>query len=61
MFKIDFNSPCKIFFIGIGGISMSGFAHLLHSAGFTITGSDMNESSITDELEKEGINIFYKQ
>lgn len=61
MFNINFNKPCKVFFIGIGGISMSGFAHLLHSFGFDILGSDMKESSITDELEKEGIKVFYTQ
>lgn len=61
MFNINFDSPCKIFFIGIGGISMSGFAHLLHCAGFTISGSDMKKSDITSGLEKEGINIFYTQ
>ncbi|MDY2789546.1 MAG: Mur ligase domain-containing protein, partial [Lachnospiraceae bacterium] len=43
MFEIDFNHPCHVHFIGIGGISMSGFAELLHTAGFTITGSDWHE------------------
>ena len=61
MYNIDFNKPCNIYFMGIGGISMSGFAHLLHSAGFTISGSDPNKSNITANLEKEGIHINYSQ
>lgn len=61
MYNIDFSKPCHIYFMGIGGISMSGFAHLLHSAGFTISGSDTTESNITDNLEKEGIHINYSQ
>ncbi len=44
MYKIDFNHPCHVHFIGIGGISMSGFAELLHSFDFTVTGSDWHES-----------------
>lgn len=28
MYKIDFNQPCHIHFIGIGGISMSGLAEI---------------------------------
>ncbi|BBF44492.1 UDP-N-acetylmuramate--alanine ligase [Lachnospiraceae bacterium KM106-2] len=40
---------------------MSGFAELLHSAGFTISGSDMKETQITKHLETIGINILYGQ
>ena len=61
MYKINFNQPIHIHFIGIGGISMSGFAELLHSAGFTISGSDTKESKITKHLESLGINILYGQ
>ena len=34
MYQIDFNHPANVYFIGIGGISMSGFAQLLHDYGF---------------------------
>ncbi|MCR5609045.1 MAG: UDP-N-acetylmuramate--L-alanine ligase [Lachnospiraceae bacterium] len=61
MFHIDFNKPCNIYFIGIGGISMSGFAHLLHASGFTISGSDQTKSDITRKLEAEGIHVNYSQ
>ena len=36
MYEIDFTHPGKIHFIGIGGISMSGFAELLHSMGLPL-------------------------
>lgn len=61
MYQIDFSTPIHIHFIGIGGISMSGFARLLHSMGFTISGSDPNESEITDELASLGIKVIYEQ
>lgn len=40
---------------------MSGFAELLHTKGFTITGSDSKESQITNHLESLGIHILYGQ
>ena len=61
MYNIDFTKPCHVFFCGIGGISMSGFAHLLHTMGFTISGSDSNHSEITSQLEAQGIHIGYPQ
>lgn len=61
MYKIDFNHPIKIHFIGIGGISMSGLAEVLLSKGFTITGSDAKPSPITKHLEQLGISVFYGQ
>ena len=61
MYKIDFNKKIYVHFIGIGGISMSGFAELLHANGFTISGSDMKESKITEHLETLGINVLYGQ
>ncbi len=61
MFQIDFNKPANLHFIGIGGISMSGFAELLTHKGFHITGSDSNESDLTKHLESLGIKVFYGQ
>ncbi len=61
MYKIDFNTPKTAYFIGIGGISMSAFAELLHSMGFTIHGSDRTKSEITKHLEGLGLKIVYEQ
>ena len=61
MYKIDFNRPIKIHFMGIGGISMSGLAEVLLERGFTISGSDMKFSPITEKLESHGASIVYEQ
>ncbi len=61
MYKVDFNKPCKVHFIGIGGISMSGLAEILMSEGFTVTGSDRAKSELTEKLEKSGAVIYYGQ
>ena len=61
MYKIDFKNPEHIYFIGIGGISMSGLAQILVEEGFKISGSDSKESAMTRALEDKGIKIFYGQ
>ena len=61
MYKIDFDHPVSIYFVGIGGISMSGLAEILHQAGFQISGSDERESAVTRMLESQGIRVFYGQ
>ena len=43
--------------LGIGGVSMSGIAEILHRFGFTVTGSDANDSSIIHKLQKSGIPV----
>ncbi len=47
MYKINFEKPVHIHFIGIGGISMSGLAEILLEEGFTVSGSDTKESALT--------------
>lgn len=61
MYKINFNKPIHIHFIGIGGISMSGLAEILLEEGFTVSGSDARESPLTKQLEAQGARIFYGQ
>ena len=61
MYKINFNQPAYIHFIGIGGISMSGLAEILLGAGFGISGSDSKPSPLTKRLEEKGATIFYGQ
>lgn len=46
-----------IHFIGIGGISMSGIAEILHKKGSIITGSDASVSKTTQRLLEQGINV----
>ena len=59
MYQIDFNNPIHIYFCGIGGISMSGLAEILHQAGFKVSGSDWKESDITKDLVAKGITVYY--
>ena len=61
MYKIDFQSPVHVHFIGIGGISMSGLAAILLDRGFTVSGSDRGESDLTKWLTSSGAKIFYGQ
>ncbi|MBP8715234.1 MAG: UDP-N-acetylmuramate--L-alanine ligase, partial [Lachnospiraceae bacterium] len=48
MYEINLKKPVHVYFIGIGGISMSGLAQLLLSEGFNVTGSDRSKSHLTD-------------
>lgn len=55
-FEIDKKS--KIHFIGIGGISMSGIAIMLHKNGYVITGSDITENDMVQEIKRERIPVL---
>ena len=48
----------KIYFIGIGGVSMSAMAEYLYSQGFQVSGSDRNVSDITERLNDKGIKVY---
>lgn len=47
----------RIHLVGIGGISMSAVAKLLVHSGVSVTGSDVAESVITNELQSKGIKV----
>lgn len=49
----------NVFFIGIGGSSMSGLALLLKREGYNVSGSDMQSSVKTEHLCEQGINVMY--
>jgi len=51
----------SIYFIGIGGIGMSALARYFHSKGAKVSGYDKTPSSLTKELEHEGMNIHYEE
>lgn len=61
MYKINFEHPIHVHFIGIGGISMSGLAEVLLEEGFTVSGSDNKPSPLTKKLESSGVTVFYGQ
>ncbi len=61
MYKIDFNNPVRVHFIGIGGISMSALAKILLSRGFRVSGSDAKASELTSSLLADGCKIYIGQ
>jgi UDP-N-acetylmuramate--alanine ligase len=49
-----------IYFVGIGGIGMSGIAEVLINLGFRVGGSDIKKTAITERLEKLGSSVKYQ-
>jgi UDP-N-acetylmuramate-alanine ligase len=47
-----------IHFVGIGGSGMSGIAQVLHHMGYRISGSDVQHSPTTAQLEKAGVQVY---
>ncbi len=47
----------KIHLVGVGGIGLSGLAHILIKQGKTITGADIVSSEITERFQKLGYHI----
>ena len=56
----DFSAGKKLYihFIGIGGISMSGIAHILLERGHRVSGSDRSTSPITEKLKAKGAEVY---
>src|SRR5215510_1518784 len=49
------------YFVGIGGIGMSAIARFFNSRGVKVSGYDRTETTLTKQLEAEGISIHYEQ
>ncbi|MGB7787088.1 MAG: UDP-N-acetylmuramate--L-alanine ligase [Salinimicrobium sp.] len=47
----------NIYFIGIGGIGMSALARYFKAQGKNVAGYDRTRSTLTDQLEEEGITL----
>ncbi len=54
---MEFDAQTQFHLIGIGGIGVSGVARILHQRGYTVGGSDVRESSITEALREEGLEV----
>jgi UDP-N-acetylmuramate--alanine ligase len=48
----------KVYFVGIGGYGMSALAFLLLEAGYSVRGSDIKSSSLTELLREKGAIIY---
>ena len=55
-----FRKVNKVHFVGIGGIGMSGIAELLLNLGFKVSGSDLTDSEIIENLKSKGAEISNK-
>ena len=51
-------SSQRVHFIGIGGIGMSGIAEILLTMGYSVSGSDLRRSAVTDRLLALGARIY---
>ena len=49
----------RIHFVGVGGISMSSLAVISAGMGYTVTGSDMRRSTMTERVSESGVTVFY--
>ena len=54
---MSINSLQRAHLIGIGGSGLSALARLLKSQGVTVSGSDLERSKVTDNLENLGITV----
>lgn len=49
----------KVYFLGIGGIGMSAIARYFNSKGIAVSGYDKTPTSLTKQLEAEGIFVHF--
>ena len=47
----------KVHLIGIGGIGVSAVARILHARGFEVSGSDVRQSALTDDMAALGMKV----
>ena len=58
---MDLTGIKRVYFIGIGGSSMSSLAEILIGRGYTVAGSDMQESATVDHLRSFGADVTVGQ
>lgn len=51
----------NIYFSGLGGVGIGPLTEIAHDAGHTVTGSDLQESLVTEQLRSHGINLVIGQ
>ena len=50
----------NIYFLGIGGIGMSALARWFMKSGLNVSGYDRTSTTLTDELQREGMAIHFE-
>lgn len=56
---MDYKNIHKVYFVGIGGIGMSGLARFFKLQGAEVSGYDKTETPLTRQLQLEGIDVHY--
>ena len=57
-FALKFANIRHIYFVGIGGIGMSGIAEILLNQGFEVSGSDLSTTDVTRHLQDVGATVY---
>ena len=55
---VSFRNFQRVHLVGIGGIGMSGIAEVLLTLGYSVSGSDVKLSNITERLQELGATIY---
>jgi UDP-N-acetylmuramate--alanine ligase len=55
---VTFHNFKRIHLVGIGGIGMSGIAEVLLTLGYSVSGSDVKPSALTERLRNLGAEVF---
>ena len=58
---MDLNNIKAVYFVGAGGIGMSAIARYFIKKGLVVAGYDKTPSTLTQQLEKEGMLIHYTE
>ncbi|RTL58716.1 MAG: UDP-N-acetylmuramate--L-alanine ligase [Sphingobacteriales bacterium] len=54
-------NPAVVYFVGIGGIGMSALARYFNEQGAKVYGYDKTPTTLTGELEKQGMQIHFNE
>ena len=60
-FSLDNGKSSTVYLVGIGGIGMSALARFFKSRGAKVSGYDKTPTSLTQELESEGIPVHFEE
>lgn len=48
----------RVHFVGIGGAGMGGIAEVLHTLGYDVSGSDLQDNAMTQRLGELGVTVL---
>ncbi len=51
----------NVYFSGLGGVGIGPLAEIAVDAGYSVTGSDLQESALTNQLKERGISVHIGQ